>query len=97
MEKTEHKFKKRPEMVYLKWPVKNRKCSRSLSRVESFQKLCIDERNVCCLHAQSGHTVYCGQSYKQFTFVNCDSRVIVTSKLLIFTTLDSQITIVEAL
>ena len=31
----------------------------------------------------------CGQSYKQFTLVNYDSRVVVTSKLLIFTTLES--------
>ena len=30
-----------------------------------------------------------GQSYKQFTLVNHDSRVIVTIKLLIFMTLDS--------
>ena len=30
-----------------------------------------------------------GQSYKQFMLVNYDSRVVVTSKLLIFTTLDS--------
>ena len=29
-----------------------------------------------------------GESYKQFTLVNYDSRVVVTSKLLIFTTLD---------
>ena len=27
----------------------------------------------------------CGQSYKQFTVVNLDSRVVVTSQLLIFT------------
>ena len=30
-----------------------------------------------------------GQSYKQFALINYDSRVILTSKLLIFTTLDS--------
>ena len=30
-----------------------------------------------------------GQSYKQFTLVNYNSRVVVTSKLFIFTTLDS--------
>ena len=31
----------------------------------------------------------CGQSYKHFMLVNYDSRVVVTSKLLICTTLDS--------
>ena len=30
-----------------------------------------------------------GQSYKQFTLINYDSRVVVTSKLHIFTTIDS--------
>ena len=41
----------------------------------------------CTLFTQS--TTCSGQSYKQFTLVNYDSRVIVTSKLLIFTTLES--------
>ena len=35
------------------------------------------------------HTFISGQSYKQFTLVNYASRVVVTCKLLIFTTLDS--------
>ena len=30
----------------------------------------------------------CGQTYEQFTLVNYDSRVVVTSKLLTFATLD---------
>ena len=39
----------------------------------------------------------CGQSYKQFTLVNYDSRDVVTSKLLISMTLELLITIIEAL
>ena len=39
----------------------------------------------------------CGQSYKHFALVNYDSRVINTSKLLIFTTVETQITIVDHL
>ena len=40
---------------------------------------------------------FCGQSYKASMGVNYDSTVVLTSKLVIFTTLDSLITIVEAL
>ena len=36
-----------------------------------------------------GGALPCGQSYKQFTLINYDPRVVVISKLLIFTTLDS--------
>ena len=42
------------------------------------------------------HSDIVGQSYKASTSVNYDSRVILTSKLLIFMTVDSYITIVEA-
>ena len=38
-----------------------------------------------------------GQSYKHFMLVNYDSRAVITSKLLIFMTLESQFTLVEAL
>ena len=37
------------------------------------------------------------QSYKHFTLVNYDSRVAITSKLHIFTTLELYFTLVEAL
>ena len=39
--------------------------------------------------SEIGNDQTSGQSYKQFTLVNYDSRVVVTSKLLIFTTLES--------
>ena len=39
----------------------------------------------------------CGQSYKRFTLVNYDSRAVITSKLLIFTTLESKFMLVKAL
>ena len=38
-----------------------------------------------------------GQSYKHFTLVNYDSRLVITSKLLILMTLESLVTSVEAL
>ena len=38
-----------------------------------------------------------GQSYKHFTLINYDSRVVITSKLLIIKTVESSLTSVEAL
>ena len=52
-----------------------------------FQSACIDKNVIDFLPTTPLHSI--GQSYKQFTLVNYDSRVVVTSKLLIFTTLDS--------
>ena len=43
---------------------------------------------------QSTTTNACGQSYKASTSVNYNSRVVFTSKLLLFTTLEMQITII---
>ena len=37
---------------------------------------------------------YSGQSYKHFTLVNYNSKLIITGKLLIFTTLESQFALV---
>ena len=46
-------------------------------------------RVLCLFYKQlMGHLYFCGQSYKHFTLVNYDSRVAITSKLLILTTLD---------
>ena len=41
------------------------------------------------LEAREGSAKFSGQSYKHFMLVNYDSRVVITSKLLILTTLET--------
>ena len=47
----------------------------------------MDVRNGCL--CDGTNIVTNGQSYKHFTLVNYDSRLVITSKLLILTTLES--------
>ena len=48
------------------------------------------------MKAVSTQVLSCDQSYKHFTLVNYDSRVVITSKLLILKTLELKFTSVEA-
>ena len=60
----------------------------TISKADQIGKMIIALAQVKTLRIFSS-VITCGQSYKQFMLINYDSRVIVTSKLLIFTTLDS--------
>ena len=49
------------------------------------------------LYRRTGTVANSGRSHKAFTTVTYDSRVVITSKFIIFTTLEMLITIIGAL